>query len=262
MSKQHTDTKGIFKFRKNDQIGAAAAEDDEFLSDCFVDTGDLALLEDPSDHRVIILGRTGSGKSALLLQLQQKHPSHAIEISPENLALTHVSNSNILKFFSDLGVNFDPFFKLLWRHVLTVEVLNRYFEQNPTNKSKNVLDHVRDMFSGNTRRDREMKEAIAYLETWGKTFWQQTEYRVKEITETVERNLEARMRSSIGTPMLTAEILAGGGLKLTEEVKAELRTRGQEVIATAQVQDLSRVLKLLNQVLSSRTAPYFLIIDN
>ncbi len=39
-----------FKFRKNDRIGCAAAEDDEdFLLNCFLDTGDLPLISDMDD---------------------------------------------------------------------------------------------------------------------------------------------------------------------------------------------------------------------
>jgi hypothetical protein len=34
----------VFKFRSTDSVGAAAAEDDEFLRECFVDTGALDLL--------------------------------------------------------------------------------------------------------------------------------------------------------------------------------------------------------------------------
>jgi hypothetical protein len=55
-----------FKFKATDSIGAAGAEDDDFLDDCFVDTGALDLLSNISDRRLILLGRTGAGKSALL----------------------------------------------------------------------------------------------------------------------------------------------------------------------------------------------------
>lgn len=49
-----------FRFRTADNIGAAAAEDDEFLRDCFVDRSHLQLLSDLSDRRLIALGRTGA----------------------------------------------------------------------------------------------------------------------------------------------------------------------------------------------------------
>ena len=107
-----------FRFKRTDSIGAAAAEDDgEVLKDCYVDTGALQLLQDIGDRRRIVLGRTGTGKSALLAILEQSQPERAIKLSPEHLALTYVANSTILNFFGSIGVNLDPFFKLLWRHV-------------------------------------------------------------------------------------------------------------------------------------------------
>ncbi|MGD9645477.1 MAG: hypothetical protein AB7U73_07180 [Pirellulales bacterium] len=55
---------GVFKFRKDESIGANAAEQDErFLSTCFVETGAVNAIRDLEDHRRIVLGRTGSGKS-------------------------------------------------------------------------------------------------------------------------------------------------------------------------------------------------------
>src|SRR3990172_4271226 len=180
-----------FKFRRNDQIGTAGAEEDEFLSTCFVDTGDLSLLQNVSDHRQIILGRTGTGKTALLERLREVKGEYVVTVSPENLALTYVSNSTILKFFSDLGVNLDPFFKLLWRHIFTVEVLSSCFKHLGEAQDKSLLDRVASMFSGASRNDKEMKEAIKYLENWGSTFWQETEFRVKEITKKIENELGA-----------------------------------------------------------------------
>jgi len=83
-----------FRFRTTDSIGAAAAEDDnEFLRTCFVDTGVVGLLEDVSDRRLIVLGRTGAGKSAALKVLEDGAPGRVIRISPEHLALTYVANS-------------------------------------------------------------------------------------------------------------------------------------------------------------------------
>lgn len=43
---------GKFKFRNTDQIGAAGAEEDEFLKTCFVDTGNIGIRMD--DGRSIV----------------------------------------------------------------------------------------------------------------------------------------------------------------------------------------------------------------
>jgi hypothetical protein len=259
-SKRHKQS-AQFRFRKHDRIGAASAEEDEYLPQCFVDTGELVLLEDRDDRRVIVVGRTGAGKSAILSRIRERHSHHALEIAPETLALTHVSNSPVLRFFSDVGVTLDPFFKLLWRHILAVELLTKFFDRHPVPRSLGLIDNIRNMFPGDNRRDKQMKEALQYLEQWGKSFWLETEFRVKEITQTFERQLEAQATATLGTKTAGASLSGGGAQKLTEETKAELLRRGQEVVASAQVQDLHNVMKMLGEVLSSRSEQYFIMID-
>lgn len=229
---------GAYKFKNTDQIGAAGAEDDEFLPKCFVDTGYLHLLENLKDHRQIVLGRTGSGKSALLLMFAENKKDHVITISPEELALTYVSNSTILSFFSNLGVNLDPFFKLLWRHVLTVEILSHHFSKYENGKKTSLLNYIKNMFSGNSSKRQEMEGVIDYLEKWGKEFWQETEYRVKEITQKVESDLDAEIEANLGGKYSKVKGRLSSGEFLTEEKKAHLLSRGQDIISRAQVKDL------------------------
>ena len=112
-----------FVFKSNQFIGAAAAEQDHyFLSQCFVDTGELDTIRDCEDPRRLLIGRTGAGKTALLARLAEVE-DHVINIEPESLALTYIANSNVLKFFAETGVKLDIFYRLLWRHVFCVEIL-------------------------------------------------------------------------------------------------------------------------------------------
>ena len=80
-------------------IGALDAEtDQDLLSRCYVDNGYLELLADPENTASIILGRTGSGKSATLIRLAQVY-ENVISISPTDLAFKYVENSTVLSFF-------------------------------------------------------------------------------------------------------------------------------------------------------------------
>jgi len=250
-----------FRFAPTDSIGAAGAEDDEFLRESFVDVGTLRLLEDVRDRRLILLGRTGAGKSALLTILADRFPEQVIQISAEHLALTYVANSTILNFFGSLGVNLDPFFKLLWRHVLTVEILAHHFGDAPPSSAPSLLDRLKERFVGVSKEDREMRQTIEYLEKWGKSYWRDTEYRVKEITTQVETSLEAQVKATLGAKAAALASSVGGAEKITATEKTELVSRGQDIISSAQVQDLHRVLKLLDRVLSDKQRNYYLIID-
>jgi hypothetical protein len=259
-SKTH---QAVFRFKKTDHIGAADAEQDlEYLSNCFIDTGDFEVVENFADHRQILLGRAGSGKSALISKLKWTYGEQVISIEPENLALTHISNSTILKFFSDLGVNLDPFFKLLWRHILTVEILTHHFSLHGQKTEISLMDRLGSMFSGTSRKDKEMKEAINYLKNWGEKFWEETEFRVKEIANKVEDSLGGEIVSELGIPKNKLKSVLKAGRKISEEQKSELVNRGQKIISAAQVQDLSKVVNLLDTVLSDKQKKYFVVIDS
>lgn len=250
-----------FRFRKTDTIGAVDAENDiEFLHSCFVETAEYEVLKDPSDIRQIILGRTGAGKSAMLERLKQEFPDNVIVIEPHELALAYVSNSTVIRYFSDLGVNLEPFFKLLWRHVLTVEVLKKHLNTR-RQKGKNLWETLKSMFTSHSRDDKARREAVAYLEKWGEKFWLETEYRVREIT----RKLEEQLTAELNTEIKAALGKSGGSLKtlskLSDQERAEIVTRGQKIVSDAQVQDLSKVLLLLKSVLSDRQKCYYILID-
>ena len=255
-----------FKFRKLQNIGAAGAEEDEFLTECFVDNGYLSPLQDINHRGLILLGRTGSGKTALLRMLKDKREKNTITISPENLALTYVSNSNVLETFSNLGVNLDPFFKLLWRHVIVVEILSRHIKNRTSDIRKLPFSWLRSLFPDSNKNDREMQDAIDYLEKWGSRFWKETEFRVKEITQKLEKDLTRAVESNLGVDVPGVFTSAGslrGSQKdsISEEVKLELRHLAQQVISETQVQDLHNVIKMLGKVLEKESQEYYVLID-
>ena len=250
-----------FRFRRTDRIGAASAEDDaEFLATCFVETGDYEAIKDQGDIRQIVLGRTGSGKSALFQRLKRDE-DRVISIEPHELALNYVSNSSVIRYFSNLGVNLDPFFKLLWRHVLTVEILRRHFEAQGTSEGGRLWNFLSEKFSRQSERDKRASQAVDYLRQWGEQFWVETEYRVKEITQTLEQKLAAELGAGVRGPLLEGR--AGVELEsaISDSEKIEVVSRAQRVVSEAQVQDLGRVLNLLEAVLSDEQKCYYVLID-
>ena len=251
-----------FKFRKTDTIGAASAEEDvEFLKTCFVATEEFEVLRNKEDIRQVVLGRTGSGKSALFERLKQEEEDRVISIEPHELALTYVSNSSVIRYFSEIGVNLDPFYKLLWRHVLTVEILKRHLEPHAGSEKGGLWNLLIEMFSGQTRRDKKAKQAVQYLQKWGEQFWVETEYRVKEITAKMENDLADQLGFELKTQVLKGEASSIGKSSLSDEEKIEVINRGQRVVSEAQVQDLSKVHDLLEHVLSNRQKNYYVLLD-
>lgn len=244
-----------FRFRRNDNIGSADAESDEkFLSDCFVDTGDLEVLQDLSSAQRIIIGRTGAGKSALIRTLMQRE-EHVIELRPEDLALNFLGNSEVLRFFEGAGTHLDVFYQLLWKHVLAVELVRRKFKITNESSQRSFFDRLTNVFA----RDRNKEQAVKYLNEWGANFWNETESRVKEVT----RKIESDLRASISGTTASAKLEAGGSEKLSNEEKSEVVQHGSRAVSQVQLAALSNVLRLLeDEIFNDSQERYFVVIDD
>lgn len=245
---------GKFRFVRQDSIGAADAEDDlAFLKDCFVDNGDLDVLRDMDDPKRIVLGRTGSGKTALLLRLAEEE-SRVIQINPENLALSAVANSKLLNFSLQLGVNLDVFFKLLWRHVFTVEILRQHFHIKNESEKNRFLEKIRNFFSSDNR---ETEKMMSFLEGWGKSYWKDTEFRVKEIAVNFENELKATLGSTIDPFYINIERVD----MMSAEQKANSIERVHQVLNQVHAKQLSEVITQLGKVLEKDKVDYYITID-
>src|SRR5574340_128237 len=174
-----TDTK--FVFRKHMSVGAPDAEADlNMLIPCFTDTGDLDILLDINNNKCLILGRTGSGKSALIAALKNRE-TRFIELDPTSLSLSHISNSTIIRFFENLGVHLDVFYKLLWTHILIVELIKRHYGITDEASKRNFITRILDPLN----KDPAHVRALNYFEEWGQSFWLETSPRIDEIKQQI-----------------------------------------------------------------------------
>lgn len=247
-------SKEEFHFRRQELIGAPGAEEDEeFLNNCFVDLGDLAILVDCAKAPRIVVGRTGAGKSALLLKLAERE-EHVVSIAPESLSLQYLSNSNIIQYLEGLGVKLDVFYKLLWKHVFAVELIRMRFPIRTEEEKRNFIQRAVERLFGDKRKE----AALKYLERWGESFWKDTDSRVREVTNT----FESEVRVSLGAKAHLIDAGVSGANKLTEAERTEIVQRAQTVVDSIQIRELSNIIKLLAEEYFSDEQPkYYLVID-
>ncbi|WBX91982.1 P-loop ATPase, Sll1717 family [Pseudoxanthomonas mexicana] len=239
---------------KNASIGAVDAyEDTEYREECFVDPGWLGEARDSQSRRSVVLGRTGAGKSALLLALGRAE-ENVIEVDPSEFAFRYIENSNVIQFFQAAGVNLDLFYRLLWRHVLVVELLKKRFRLTHPNDSLGFLDQVNQWVRFNPAR----KAAMDYLRRWGEKFWETTEVRARELTTKFEDELKAGLK--VGGELLA--LGADGASRLGVQEREEIVARGNEVVSGIQMRELRDVIGVLGEkVFNDERSKYFVVVD-
>lgn len=245
-----------FVFRKTDKVGVADARmDKNTLLSNFIDTGDYSVLKDMEKPERFILGRAGVGKTALITKLQDDK-DNVILIEPEDLSLGYISNSTIIQNLTELGVDFSLFYRMLWRHVLVVEILKHHFGISDNEAQLNFIDKLKSKFSQNKQTKAHIK-ALDYMEKWGDEFWQDTNHRIKEIKDTIESELKGGIGVGIDSIKASAEAKS----KLTTEQKSEITHKAQDIVNSVQMKELSGMMKLLDDAIDDRQKKYYLVID-
>lgn len=241
-----------FHFEQHDTLGAEDARHDQrFLEECFVYTTHYNVLRDTTSTRSIVVGRTGAGKSALLIKLKDD-VEMGFEIRPESLSLNYITNSTIIKFLQQNGVRLDNFFKLLWRHVFAVEVIKNKFNLSTEAGQKSWLFKLENQF-----RSKKHRNAIEYFVQRGGTFWKDTDFRVREIVTNFENEVSAQVGMSV--PQLNAKLKAAD--KVSEQEKVDVTYRGQTIIDMVHMRELSDIIDTVDHILDDPQRPYYLIID-
>jgi hypothetical protein len=253
-----------YKLRKGVAIGSLAAENDTMLSNVFVDAGYLDRLSDANEGAFLILGRAGSGKTALIRQLRDRH-SHVTQLDPEELSMQYLQNS-VLRTVAGWGVNLEIFYKYLWRHICILELIRmRYGDAADAASSVNGILKFIDPQIRESLRTRDISRS--YLDSYGDSYWVKTDSRVKAITSEVESKLrdDSRVSASLGLGAATVGFAAsrGGDSRTLDHVETEIIERAQQIVSDFQIAELNRVVDALGKSgFSDPQNPYLIVIDD
>lgn len=240
--------------RNGMKIGSNDAEsDDNFLFQCFVHYPPVDDCLDPQSPTMIISGRTGSGKTAIIRYIG-KTEERTLEIDPTDMSMYYVSNSDTLRFLQSIEADLDLLFQALWQHVICIEFIRLCWKINDEQKSKNVFQKIKDKCSLDQRK----KKAIDYLREWEGKFWITTDQNIKKITEKYEKRIQAELGGEIKKFIAKTNY----SKQLGSEKKIELISRVKKIINSEQLHDLHKVIDLLSENSDkSSQKKYFILID-
>jgi len=137
----------VLAVRTNPLGDTTAENDDKMLSNAFIETPDFRTLVE-SDDRTVVVGRRGTGKSALFINLKKHWIKDkkviTLTFSPEDTEI--IGFRSLLKPFSNSFVLSRAATKLLWRYAMLMEVatyISRHYKHAELITKEEVLrEHV------------------------------------------------------------------------------------------------------------------------
>lgn len=246
------------RIKKTLTMGGPAAEHDPYLLDAYVDNGTVDTLASHEDPRCFMIGRTGSGKSATLLLLEHSYSDRVVRIAPEDLAMTYITNLNILPTLVDMDVQLEAFLKALWKHIFIVEILRHRYVINTPDQKRNIIAQLIERL----KKDPGKVAAVKYLDEFGDKFWCETHERVQQVVDTLESKLSASGKANAGIGSLGASGTAGTERTERHEVQSELAARYQRIVNEVQIPRLNKMMEILRTDILDRQHRMYIVIDD
>jgi hypothetical protein len=235
------------------RVGKNAAEEDtELLFECFVDSRALHEAMDFNSNSSIVSGRTGSGKSAIIQYVKRREKTAFL--SPVDMAMTHISNSDVMRFLNDIGADLNLFFQAIWKHVLLVEYIRLKYKITDENNSFGLYNLLFEKFS----KDRNKEKALLYLEKYAGNLWITIDENVRQLTHSYEEKVQAEL----GFDVSKFSTKAGYGVNLSQQNKSEYIARVRKIMNSEQLQDLSKVINLLAEGSEFSKDSHYILIDH
>lgn len=211
-------------------------------------------MSDTKNSKSFLSGRTGDGKTAAIKMIAKNNADCSSEVDLLDMMLNHVSNSDIIRFVSELGADLSLFFQTLWKHVLVIEYIRIKYHIDTTTKSKNWILQFAEFF----QNDPTKKRALQYLNDWGSDFWITMDESARQVTETYEKRLQAEL----GSELEAANAKVGYARNIGREKKANYIHRAQKILHSEQLADLSKVMTALKAYgENTKQRHYYILID-
>ena len=248
-----------YKLKKGQKIGSLSAEADNLLKEAFVDVGYLDLLLDVNDPRFLVIGRTGSGKTALLKMIEDR-VEHISRIDPEDLSMQYLHSNSILNLIADLGVHLDIFFKYLWRHICILELIKIRYKDSKESK----VNLLQLLFTDEKKVE---QHALRYLAEHGDHYWITADTHIKNFTTELETKVteDAEIGAKVKTALanLSAKIGSSNEQFLKEGVMGEVINRTQSIVNDYQIAALNEIMnRLSSKSFKDGKNRYYIIIDD
>lgn len=183
-----TKTKNPAQLRGKLDIGNPdALYDNAYLENCFIETNISGVLMDDHNIRSLLVGRTGTGKTACIrriVHLSESKNLKYVEIQVEHEFLGYLKNLMWLKQLADGKYNLIPLFKNLWKHIIVVSLIKKEFSSQ-----QNFLERTTRFFSKKKNVAARLRE---YVDSYGGDFWESA-HTLEKVVQSCTRKISGEL---------------------------------------------------------------------
>lgn len=228
-------------FRNNDEIGKLEAESDTYLDACFYETNIFKGImnfdsseKNPDFTKRIIVGRTGSGKSALLRKILDEGSIKVYDkIEAENTIFEHVKNNVFISSLNENGIDLRVFYKSLWLHALLIKVIPALHRST----YQSFFNRVQELIGGK-KKSYNPELANEYIEQFKDVFFND-----KALIE-ISNKMQSELSSKIGIKGIDL------GGKLGREETQKVQSETSSYVSRELIRKQKELIKILNEEFS------------
>lgn len=116
-----------FNNSNRDFFQNVSAEREDDLNDYYVDNSYFQNAISEDSKKAFFIGRTGSGKTAILERVKNNRNKKIIAINPEDFAFKIIERSPLLRQLTEHNINLDLFYKTMWKYIFITEILKQIY---------------------------------------------------------------------------------------------------------------------------------------
>ncbi len=211
-------------------IGTIDAERDIFLDDYFLETqvfNDLTCFDedDFSFTKRVIVGRTGSGKTALLKKINALSNIKSSSVEAESMIFEHIKNNVFINGLIANSIDIRVFYKSLWLHVLLIKIIELLYPKD------DLMATLKGLFSDKHKLARD------YVDTFEANFF--NDNIISEITNKMQSELSASVSGDI------ASLKVNAGAKQNKEVTEKIQSQTSKYVSSELLARQKQIIKIL-----------------
>ena len=228
-------------------IGTIDAERDIFLEDYFLETqifNDLICFDEDefSFTKRVIVGRTGSGKTALLKKINALTNMKSSCVEAESMIFEHIKNNVFINELIANSIDIRVFYKSLWLHVLLIKIIELLYPKD------DLLTTLRGLFSDKHKLARE------YIDAFEANFF--NDNIISEITKKMQSELSSTVSSDI------ASLKANAGVKQNKEFTEKIQSQTSKYVSSELLARQKQIIKILIENYRDKKRKFIISIDD